>query len=93
MRTWAPESYSYWMLVYGGLQGEETSVLTFQVLPRLGFSDPIEGRFAWCQGQADVERPLGRRKLRFCASYPNVGQVRAPRPCGSCSLVAFSGFQ
>lgn len=51
LRSWAPETYSYWLLVYGGAGEVE-----------------------------DPQRTL-RRKVRFCASFPNVGQCRRGASC------------
>ncbi|CAK8992036.1 unnamed protein product [Durusdinium trenchii] len=52
LRAWAPETYSYWLLVYGGTGEVE-----------------------------DPQRSLARRKVRFCASFPNVSQCRRGASC------------
>jgi len=58
LRGWAPELYSYWLLVYGGRRGVT------------GAGDDLR------------TQPIGaRRKVRFCASYPDVSQCRRGAAC------------
>jgi len=77
LRVWAPERYSYWMMVSGRQQGHlgSSGSADWPALTTGSGEDwrrPLFGR---------TQLPATRHKQRFCASFPDVSQCRRGVSC------------